>query len=71
MKKNQKQRVLDYIVEFGSISAMEAFRDLGICQLSARICEMERDGICFGKQRESSHNRFGETIYYTRYTLAK
>ena len=68
-KKNQKQRILDYIDEYGSITALEAVRDLGVLQLSARLVEMEKDGITFKKQQESAKNRFGETIYYTRYSI--
>ena len=68
-KKNQKQRILDYIDEYGSITALEAARDLGILQLSARLVEMEKDGIVFKKQQESATNRFGETVYYTRYSI--
>ena len=71
MKKTQKERILDYIDEFGSISALEAFRDLGVSQLSARLVEMEKDGIVFHKKQESALNRFGEKVYYTRYSIAK
>lgn len=71
MKKNQKQRILDYIDEFGSISALEAFRDLGVSQLSARLVEMEKDGIHFSRTQESALNRFGEKVFYTRYSLSK
>lgn len=67
----QKQRVIEYINEFGSITALEAVRDLGILQLSARLCELERQGIRFDKKQEASLNRYGEKVYYTRYSLAK
>lgn len=71
MKKNQRQRILDYINEFGSITALEAVRDLGVLQLSARLVELEKDGIVFNKAQESALNRFGERVYYTRYSIAK
>ena len=71
MKKNQRQRILDYINEFGSITALEAVRDLGVLQLSARLVELEKDGIVFHKEQESALNRFGERVYYTRYSIAK
>lgn len=67
----QKERVLDYMDEFGSISALEAFRDLGIMQLSARLVELEKEGHRFNKKQESALNRYGERIYYTRYSIAK
>ena len=71
MKKNQRQRILDYINETGSITALEAVRDLGVLQLSARLVELEKDGIVFNKAQESALNRFGERVYYTRYSIAK
>lgn len=71
MKKNQRQRILDYINETGSITALEAVRDLGVLQLSARLVELEKDGIVFHKEQESALNRFGERVYYTRYSIAK
>lgn len=33
MKTTQKQRIINYIREFGSISNWEAYKDLGITQL--------------------------------------
>lgn len=71
MKKNQRQRILDYINETGSITALEAVRELGVLQLSARLVELEKDGIVFNKAQESALNRFGERVYYTRYSIAK
>ena len=66
---NQRERVIEYINEFGSITALEAVRDLGILQLSARLCELEKRGYRFDKKQESSLNRYGEKVYYTRYSL--
>lgn len=34
-KKTQADRVLDYIKQFGSITTLEAFRDLGVTRLSS------------------------------------
>lgn len=40
----QKERVLDYIDRFGSITQKEAFEDLGCMRLAARIADIEADG---------------------------
>lgn len=64
----QAERVMDYITEFGSISSMEAFRDLGITRLAARIADLESNGVCFSRKREMVVNRYGEKVYYTRYS---
>lgn len=71
MKMSQKERVLDYMDEFGSISSWEAFRDLGITRLAARAADIEADGITLNRKREVTTNRYGEKVYYTRYSIAK
>lgn len=65
----QQQRIVDYMVEFGSISPYEAFRDLGITKLATRCSELIADGYIIKKERVSGKNRFGEKIHYTRYSL--
>lgn len=65
----QKQRVLDYIREFGGISSLEAFNDLGVTRLSAVIFDLKEDGYEFDTKTEHGKNRFGEKTHYTRYSL--
>lgn len=63
----QYERIIQYINDFGSISPMEAFSDLGITKLATRISEMRRDGIEFDQRMEYSKNRYGEKTHYMRY----
>ena len=70
MKINQKQRIINYIREYGSISSWEAYADLGITQLGARIDQLKKDGYEFTTEWESSTNRFGKKTDYKRYYLA-
>ena len=65
----QCERIIDYINQFGSISPLEAFRDLGITKLATRISEMRKDGQVFNQEYVKAKNRFGETVYYMRYYL--
>lgn len=67
---NQHQRIRKYMEDFGSISPMEAFRDLGITKLATRMSEMIRDGEKVIKRIETGVNRYGEKIRYVRYTKA-
>lgn len=69
MKIPQKQRVIDYINKFGSISSWEAYADLGITQLGARIDQLKKEGYNFKTEWESSKNRFGDKTDYKRYYL--
>ena len=64
---NQVQKILDYMEQFGSISSMEAFADLGITRLAARIADIESMGITISRETETSKNRFGDPTHYTRY----
>lgn len=70
MKTTQKQRIINYIREFGSISSWEAYSDLGITQLGARIDQLKKEGFEFRTEWESNTNRFGEKTDYKRYYLA-
>ena len=65
----QQQRILDYITDFGSITAGEAHYDLGILNFSARLSELKDKGIKFKATRETAKNRYGEPINYNRYTF--
>lgn len=68
-KKSQKERVIDYINEFGSISSWQAYADLGITQLGARIDQLKREGYRFKTEWETNKNRYGEDTMYKRYRL--
>lgn len=63
----QHQRIEKYLDDFGSISPMEAFLDLGITKLSTRIGEMIRDGQRIEKRIETAKNRYGDKVRYMRY----
>lgn len=70
-KPTQKDRIIEYIDKFGSISPLEAFRDLGITKLATRVSEMRREGYEFNIVLEKSKNRFDDTVHYARYSWRK
>lgn len=65
----QYERITAYINEFGSITPLDAFRDLGITKLATRISEMKRAGAEFEQTYERSKNRYGESVCYMRYAF--
>ena len=67
---DQQKDILTYIFDFGSISPMEAFSDLGITKLSTRISEMRVLGIQFDQAYEGRENRFGKKVRFMRYRKA-
>lgn len=69
MKPSQKERVLKYIEDFGSISSFEAYKDLGITQLGARIWELKKDGVEIRTRWKVSYNRYLEKVTYKEYYL--
>lgn len=70
-KRTQTERVLDYMEEFGSITQYEAFLDLGISRLAARISDLKEDGYIIKAEPTKVRNRFGETSTVSRYSLVK
>lgn len=70
MKINQRQRIVNYIREFGSITSLEAYKDLGITQLATRIKELKEEGYEFKTKWENAKNRFNEKVDFKRYYLA-
>lgn len=65
----QREAILDYINEFGSITPMEAFADLGITKLATRISEMRKDGMRFKIETVKTTNRYEKPIHYAKYSL--
>ena len=68
-KATQAQRVLDYIDEFGSITQLEALKDLGVMRLASRISDLKKQGYPITSTVETVKNRFGENCYIKRYSL--
>jgi hypothetical protein len=69
MKKSTKERVLDYMKEFGSITGLEAFRDLGTFSLREAIRDLKKDGYNIQSRFESGRNRWGSKTSFKRYWI--
>lgn len=67
-KETQAQRVLDYIREFGSITQLEALKELGVMRLASRISDLKRQGYIIESKPEAVLNRYGEKCYIKRYS---
>ena len=64
-----EQRVFDYMVEFGFITSLQAFTDLGNSRLSATIFTLKKKGVVIGGSTMKVKNRFGENRYIKKYWL--
>ena len=65
----QGDRIIQYMRDFGSISALEAMRDLGVMRLASRISELKQAGADIEVTMEATKNRYGEIARYARYRL--
>ena len=65
----QREAIINYITEFGSITPMEAFADLGITKLATRISEMRKDGMQLKIESVKSKNRYGNTVCFAKYSF--
>lgn len=68
-KMTQIERVTQYMLTFGSISSLEAFRDLGVTRLADVIFKMKKLGVKINTRAEKSTNRYGEPVYFARYSM--
>jgi hypothetical protein len=67
----QREAILQYIEDFGSITPMQAFSDLGITKLATRISEMRKGGMEFKIEMISTENRYGKPVHYARYSFVE
>ena len=66
-KPTQNERILEYIEQFGSITQLEALRDLGCMRLASRISDLRKQGFPIVSETEAVENRFGEKCRVKRY----
>ncbi len=65
----QAQRVLNYLEEGKTITTLNAFTELGITRLAARVHELKRDGHNVKKKTISVINRFDEKCAVAEYYI--
>ena len=70
-KPTQAERVLEYIKEFGSITQLEALRDLGVMRLASRITDLKNMGYAIESEIVAVRNRYGEKCHIKSYRLGK
>lgn len=67
----QIERIVQYMQDFGSITTMQAFTDLGICRLGARMSELRNLGYNINSEFVTSKNRYGDKVSYKKYWLGE
>ena len=65
----QKQRLLDHLVKYKSITSLEATRKYYILRPSNRMQELKADGYEIQTEIVYKKKRDGTTTHYAKYTL--
>lgn len=66
---NDKDKVLSYLMDNQSITALQALNSCGTMRLSARIWDLRRDGHDISTEMVYGKNEDGEQFRYARYHL--
>tara|TARA_R110000851_G_scaffold119780_3_gene247724 strand:+ start:22018 stop:22245 length:228 start_codon:yes stop_codon:yes gene_type:complete len=70
-KVSKKQRVVNALVDHGSISPFYAFNHLGETRLAATIFKLKKEGYKIDTQIENGKNKFGDEISFAKYILVE
>ncbi len=65
--RTQKQDVLEHLLKHGSLTRIQAIYDLGIIELPARICELEKMGYQIPREDYSGIAKNGRRFHSVRY----
>ena len=66
-----KERILNYILQHGSITTLEAVLDLGCCDLQHYIMVLKRENYLIKSEWIKGINRYGEKVAYKKYMLGE
>ena len=68
-KPTQCERIIQYMKDFGSITTLQAFTDLGCTRLASRVTDLKKQGYNIKSEFVSSKIRYDETVSYKKYYL--
>ena len=78
MKRATKQqpqhlRIKEYILKNGSITSLQAYQDLGITQLAARLKDLKKTGVTVNAEwvEVPTRTRGNQKVRVKRYTIPK
>ena len=66
----QCQEIIEYLEQNGSITPAEAFVELNIYRLAARISDLRRQGYRIDTKIEYTRNWKGKLVHFARYLKA-
>jgi len=66
---SQKDRIMRYLGENGTITPLEALEELGVYRLASRISELRDTGHRIETHLIDRTNRYGDKIRFAKYVL--
>lgn len=65
----QRERILEHLANGNTITSLQAYDQLGVTQLAARVYELRDAGHCIRTNQIKVTNRFGEECSVSEYYL--
>ena len=65
----QAERVLDWLQSGKTITTLDAFKELGITRIAARVFELKEQGVLVKKRMLKVINRYDETCHVAEYFI--
>ena len=65
----QRDMIVQYMQDTGSITPLDALREFGCMRLGARIFDLRKSGIEIRRVLEQRENRYGKRVSFARYYL--
>lgn len=65
----QKDRILEHLQKYGSITTWDSFELYGDTRLSDKIYRLKQEGYNFDEEWETKKNRYGNSVSFKRYIL--
>lgn len=66
---NQEERLLDYLSQNPTITAMEALNELGIFRLASRVSNLKKKGYKITSRMVPIVSRYGGTCHVSEYSM--
>lgn len=68
-KPTHNELIIAYLTEFGTITQLEALRDLGCMRLASRISDLKRMGYNIQSDTVTVKNHYGDNCHIKQYRL--
>ena len=65
----QAERITRHLLDFGSITSLEAMKEYGIMRLASRIHDLRAIGYDIRGETVAAKNRYGEPTRFVRYAI--